>query len=128
MAAPLPTPAGSDDLLGLLLVRVAERLADIIAERLAAQLPAAPSAPAPREPEPLTLSLVEVGDRLSVARSTAFHLVTSGQLPCVRIGRTIRVSRAALEKFVRSREGIYSGLPVEPARPNQRPVRRRPDH
>jgi len=43
----------------------------------------------------------EVSEALGVARATAYALMASGELPIVRIGRSVRVPRAGLEEWIR---------------------------
>lgn len=49
----------------------------------------------------LLLRAAEVAETLRVGRATAYELMASGQLPVVRVGRSVRVPRAALEAWVR---------------------------
>lgn len=42
----------------------------------------------------------EVAEVLAVARSTVFELLRNGDLPAVRIGRAVRVSRKALDRWI----------------------------
>jgi len=58
----------------------------------------------PIEP-PLLLRAHEAGRLLGLGRSTVFELIARGELPAVRIGRAVRVPRAALERWVRERSG-----------------------
>lgn len=43
----------------------------------------------------------EVAAALGVGRATAYELMASGKLPTVRIGRSVRVPRAELERWIR---------------------------
>lgn len=47
-----------------------------------------------------TISVEEAGRLLGVSRNTAYECVKSGHLPVIRLGRKIRVPRAALEKML----------------------------
>jgi len=49
---------------------------------------------------PPVLSIPEVADILKVASGSAYRLVNSGQLPCIRIGRAIRIPRRAILDFL----------------------------
>lgn len=49
----------------------------------------------------LLMRPTEVAAALGVGRATAYGLIASGTLPIVRIGRAVRVPRAALEAWVR---------------------------
>jgi excisionase family DNA binding protein len=51
--------------------------------------------------EPLLLRATEVGKLLGLGRSKVFAMVAAGQLPAIRIGRSVRVPREALERWVR---------------------------
>lgn len=51
----------------------------------------------------MLLKVSEVADELRVARSYAYRLIQEGELPVVRIGRSVRVPREALEEWVRGR-------------------------
>ncbi len=42
----------------------------------------------------------EVAGRLAIARATAYSLMASGVLPTVRIGRSVRVPAAALDRWI----------------------------
>jgi excisionase family DNA binding protein len=51
-------------------------------------------------PPPPLLTREEVGDRLQVSDTTVKRLLASGQLPAVRIGRTVRVHADDLLAFI----------------------------
>ncbi len=57
--------------------------------------------------KPLLLRVTEVAEELNIARSTAYQLVASGQLPAVRVGRLVRVSRRALLDWIARAEGSH---------------------
>jgi excisionase family DNA binding protein len=46
------------------------------------------------------LKVPEVAKVLRIARSRAYELVGSGEIPSVRIGRSVRVSRKELERWL----------------------------
>ncbi len=46
------------------------------------------------------LKVPEVAEVLRIARSRAYELVADGKIPSVRIGRSVRVSRRELEKWL----------------------------
>ena len=50
--------------------------------------------------ESLTLSVPEAGAELGIGRDAAYQAVRTGQIPVIRIGRLLRVPRAALEKML----------------------------
>lgn len=56
--------------------------------------------------KPLLLRVSEVAEELNVARSTAYQLVATGQLPAVRVGRAVRVSRSTLLEWITRAEAI----------------------
>jgi excisionase family DNA binding protein len=78
-----------------------------------ARRPARATLPAPKSQEhaaerTLLLRVPEVGRILQIGRRQAWELVWRGELPAVRIGRrTVRVTRADLERFVDERPGAY---------------------
>lgn len=46
------------------------------------------------------LKVPEVAQVLRIARSRAYELVAEGEIPSVRIGRSVRVSRRELERWL----------------------------
>lgn len=42
----------------------------------------------------------EIAEELRIARSRAYELVATGEIPAVRIGRSVRVNRNELEKWL----------------------------
>lgn len=55
------------------------------------------------ETKRLTLTVPEACELLGVGRQAAYEAIRKGQLPSIRIGRLIRIPRAAVEKML-SRE------------------------
>jgi len=53
--------------------------------------------------EPIFYRPDEVAERLRLSRSKTYAAIQSGEIPSVRIGRSVRVPRAALERWVESR-------------------------
>jgi excisionase family DNA binding protein len=53
--------------------------------------------------QPLLLRAAEVAAILGIGRSTVFELAASGELPVVRIGRSVRVPRHALYRWIEER-------------------------
>lgn len=53
---------------------------------------------------PLLLRAEEAARLLGLGRSTVFALLATGELPSVRVGRSVRVSRTALQHFIGARE------------------------
>jgi excisionase family DNA binding protein len=46
------------------------------------------------------LTVLEAAAMLRIGRNTMYHLIAIGQVPHLRVGRTIRVPRAALERWL----------------------------
>jgi excisionase family DNA binding protein len=46
------------------------------------------------------LKVPEVARELRIARSRAYELVANGTIPAVKIGRSVRVSRKELERWL----------------------------
>jgi excisionase family DNA binding protein len=46
------------------------------------------------------LKVPEVAEELRIARSRAYELVACGSIPAVKIGRSVRVSRKELERWL----------------------------
>ena len=55
-----------------------------------------------RNPEnlPLVLSVPELASVLHIGRNAAYDLVNSGQIRCVRIGKSIRIPQSALLDYL----------------------------
>ena len=49
-----------------------------------------------------SLSLKDVQRLLGIGRTKAYELVTTGELPAIRIGRCIRVNRKELDEWLRA--------------------------
>lgn len=58
------------------------------------------------------LTVEEVAAELRIGRRQAYQLVRSGRLYGVRIGRTVRVPRAAVERFLNGEEAEPPSLAV----------------
>ena len=58
----------------------------------------------------LLLRVPEVAKALGLGRTKVYELITTGELPVIRLGRAVRVSVAALQKWVDERE--KQSLPV----------------
>ncbi|TRU03014.1 MAG: DNA-binding protein [Microcystis sp. Msp_OC_L_20101000_S702] len=50
---------------------------------------------------PILLTIKQVSERLGISRSKLYHHINSGQLKCIRIGRSVRIPRQELEIFIR---------------------------
>jgi len=55
-------------------------------------------------PQPLLLTIPEVATCLRISRAKAYVLVRRKVLPCVHIGRSTRVSVAALQRWIEEHE------------------------
>lgn len=55
------------------------------------------------------MKVAEVAEFLRIGRSRAYELVGSGEIPSVRIGRSVRVSRRKLEWWLERREREAEG-------------------
>ncbi|MDT0278162.1 helix-turn-helix domain-containing protein [Blastococcus goldschmidtiae] len=75
--------------------------------------------PADGSSDRLLLTTEEAADVLRVGRTTVYALIKVGQLRPVHIGRSCRISRAELERYV-------SRLDAPPPAVPERPGRRRP--
>jgi excisionase family DNA binding protein len=53
--------------------------------------------------EPLLLRADEVAKMLGLGRTKVYEMTASGELPTVRIGTAVRVSRKALSKWIEER-------------------------
>jgi excisionase family DNA binding protein len=70
--------------------------------------------------DPLLLTPVEAADVLSVGRTTIYALMKAGELRPVHIGRSCRLSRAELERYVRRLESPPLPHPVQRRVPARR--------
>lgn len=52
------------------------------------------------------LKVPEVAEELRIARSRAYELVADGEIPAVRIGRSVRVSRKELDRWLVDRRYV----------------------
>jgi len=48
-----------------------------------------------------TFTVAEVAARMQVSKMTVYRLVHAGDLPAVRVGRSFRVCRSAVEEYLR---------------------------
>jgi len=53
--------------------------------------------------ESMLMKAEDVATALKLGRSKVFTLMASGGLPAIRIGRSVRVPRKALEEWIRNR-------------------------
>jgi excisionase family DNA binding protein len=54
------------------------------------------------------LSLKDVQQLLGIGRTKTYELVTTGELPALRIGRCIRVNRRELDEWLRAQRYVDS--------------------
>jgi excisionase family DNA binding protein len=64
--------------------------------------------------EPLLLKAADVAKLLGLGRTKVFAMLAAGELPVVRIGRSVRVPRAALERWV-VEHTLYASFGTEDA-------------
>lgn len=55
---------------------------------------------------PLVLNIKDLMSMLAIGRNTAYELVRSGQIPSIRIGRTYRIPRDTLLKYLAQAEKL----------------------
>jgi excisionase family DNA binding protein len=56
-----------------------------------------------------TYKIEEAGRLLGIGRNCAYDAAKSGQLPVIKIGRRLLVSKAALDRMLDGEVGIYAG-------------------
>lgn len=67
-------------------------------------------------PAPMLLTVKQAAELLSFSRPTVYKLLEEGTLPCVRLGKAVRIARADLEAWVMSqREDWATGDPWDGA-------------
>src|SRR5262245_59126753 len=69
---------------------------------------------------PELLGAREVGRRLGLSESAVYERIAGGALPCVRLGRAVRVPADAVEALQRSATMTRPGLRHLPAAPGAR--------
>ena len=52
------------------------------------------------------VTVSELARMLKIGRNTAYELVRAGIIPCVRIGRQIRVPKQAVEDYLNQYSGV----------------------
>lgn len=53
-------------------------------------------------PEPAVLTIAETARYLRISRAKVYQMATAGELPTVRMGRSVRVRRERLEAWLES--------------------------
>jgi excisionase family DNA binding protein len=70
----------------------------------------APTLPPP-QPDgagaPLLLRVTEGAQLLGISRTSMYQLVATGQVPLVRIGKSVRLVRSGLEAWIRSSQESF---------------------
>lgn len=61
------------------------------------------------EVQPILITIPEAARRLAICTNKAWQLVRRGELPSVRLGRSVRVSVVSLEQFIAEREQERAG-------------------
>jgi len=75
-------------------------------------------------PNQLLFTTAEAADVLRVGRTTVYALIGSGELRPIHIGRSCRISRGELERYVATLDSVES--PPTPAAATHRGERSRP--
>ena len=69
----------------------------------------------------MLLTVQEAATLLRISRNLAYELVARGEMPAIRLGRVIRVPRAALEEWLRAEPA--DATRAQRARTNSGPAR-----
>lgn len=56
----------------------------------------------------LLLTVPEVARVLRISRNLAYSLVACGDIPCIRLGRSIRIVRPTLEAWINDQQSARS--------------------
>ena len=59
------------------------------------------------QPDNKYLKISEVGERLSISSMTVYRLVQSGDLPAIRVGKTIRIHPKDLRNYIEKKTAAY---------------------
>ena len=54
--------------------------------------------------EKLLLTVAEAQETLSLGRTKVYELLAAGRVPCVRLGRSIRIPMAALKQWIEDQQ------------------------
>lgn len=77
-----------------------------------------------QRPEAFLLKAREAAQRLAISESHLYRLTSSGEVPCVRVGKLVRYSVETLRKWIKDRESAeHPPLPqkAQPKRPAVQP-------
>jgi excisionase family DNA binding protein len=61
-------------------------------------------------PQRLLLRIPEAAETLGIGRTKIYELIATGELPTIRLGRAVRISVSALQKWVEAREQQESSI------------------
>lgn len=61
---------------------------------------------------PVILSVPEVAKVMRLSKSQAYEYVHQGLIPCVKLGKSIRVPKAALLRFLEGKPAVESEQPA----------------
>lgn len=75
--------------------------------------------------EPAVLTVEEAARVLRIGRSAAYDAVRRGELPAVRIGRTLRIPRHRLEQMLGHESDEAAGANQRPRETNFQPPEQR---
>jgi len=59
--------------------------------------------PSPPDAPPVLLHIIEAARILALSRARVYQLIAAGELPHIRIGKSVRVPRAALLRYIERR-------------------------
>lgn len=46
----------------------------------------------------------EAAQALNISKAMVYHLAASGQIPSVRVGKALRISKEAIDRWIRAQE------------------------
>ena len=72
------------------------------------------AAPPVRREAPILIRVEEAARLADLGRSTVHKLVAAGELPCVRIGRAVRIRRTDLERWIEANRREPENVSQEP--------------
>lgn len=59
---------------------------------------------------PLVLKVKDLMDLLAVSHNTAYELVRSGQIKSIRVGKTYRIPKDAIEEYLKCATGNHEAV------------------
>jgi excisionase family DNA binding protein len=71
--------------------------------------------------EPFLLTVKEAAKRLAISERTLFAMTSSGEIPCVRIGRLVRFAVETLKKWIKDHESTDHEPMPRRSRPESKP-------